>query len=370
MTMQEIPEGEAAEPAAKVSQPVGGDLVRRHRLSTRLWHWANALALFIMLMSGLMIFNAHPRLYWGEYGANPDAAWLEIGSMEGIAFPGWATIPSTYSLADARIWHLAFAWVLLVGVPLYLVWSLVNGHLRRDLWLTRAELKPSHIWHDIKQHARLRFPTGAAALNYNVLQKTAYLGVLLVLLPLVILTGLAMSPGFDAAVPVSSWFGGRQSRALAAFHRGGGLWRFHCRPSRHGGAGRAVQRTTFDDHRQLPLAEGARAMSILVNRRKLLGAGALGASGLVLSGCDRLNANPAFRSALQEAGIVASGHAAADRRTGSGARIFGVGHVAKLPRQRHGGPRHRLLQSPCRHQLSPTGGWKSSGWSNSRSPCP
>jgi thiosulfate reductase cytochrome b subunit len=223
MAMQDIPEGKVPATSATEPAPQGGDLVRRHRLSTRLWHWANALALFIMLMSGLMIFNAHPRLYWGEYGANPDAAWLEIGSMAGIAFPGWATIPSTYSLADARIWHLAFAWVLLVGVPLYLIWSLVNGHLRRDLWLTRAELRPSHVWHDIKEHARLRFPTGAAALQYNVLQKTAYLGVLLVFLPLVILTGLAMSPGFDAAVPVSSWLGGRQSARSLHFIAAGGF---------------------------------------------------------------------------------------------------------------------------------------------------
>jgi thiosulfate reductase cytochrome b subunit len=193
------------------AEPKAGDLVKRHRLSTRLWHWVTALSLIIMMMSGLMIFNAHPRLYWGEYGANTDHAWLQIDSMAGTAFPGWATIPSTYNLADARIWHLAFAWVLLIGVPLYLLWSLLNGHLRRDLWLSRAELRPSHIWHDIKEHARLRFPTGAAAMKYNALQKGAYLLVLLVLLPLVILTGLAMSPGFDAAVPVSAWFGGRQS---------------------------------------------------------------------------------------------------------------------------------------------------------------
>ena len=226
MTMQEPAPAEAAEPAASTSRPTGGDLVPRHRLSTRLWHWANALALFILLMSGLMIFNAHPRLYWGEYGANPDAAWLQIGSLEGIAFPGWLTIPSNYSLADARIWHLAFAWVLLIGVPLYLLWSLVNGHLRRDLWLTRDELRLSHVWHDIKSHARLRFPTGAAALKYNVLQKSAYLGVLLVLLPLVILTGLAMSPGFDAAVPVSSWFGGRQSARSLHFIAAGGFAAF------------------------------------------------------------------------------------------------------------------------------------------------
>ena len=65
----------------------GGDVVRRHRLSTRIWHWINALTLFVMLMSGLMIFNAHPRLYWGQYGANSDPAWLEIGSAERARLP-------------------------------------------------------------------------------------------------------------------------------------------------------------------------------------------------------------------------------------------------------------------------------------------
>lgn len=60
----------------------GGDLVKRHRLSTSIWHWVNAGTLVIMLGSGLMIFNAHPRLYWGSYGANPDPAWLEIGSKD------------------------------------------------------------------------------------------------------------------------------------------------------------------------------------------------------------------------------------------------------------------------------------------------
>lgn len=235
-----------------MSEPQGGDLVRRHRLSTRIWHWVNVVALTTMLMSGLMIFNAHPRLYWGEYGANFDPAWLEIGSnsqgegmlrvggvtvettgvlgvwtdSDGVvqrhAFPHWVTIPSKYSLADARVWHLAFAWVLAFGLLLYLIWSLFNGHIRRDLHITRKEWRPAHIWHDVKEHARLRFPTGVAALKYNILQKLAYAGVLFVLLPLIIVTGLAMSPGTDAAWPwVTEVFGGRQTARslhfLAAF---------------------------------------------------------------------------------------------------------------------------------------------------------
>lgn len=216
-------------------------VVRRHRLSTRLWHWTNALTLLVMVMSGLMIFNAHPRLYWGQYGANADPAWLEIGARseagylrigsaqiettgvlgrwrdgDGIvrerAFPHWATIPSNYSLADGRLWHLAFAWIFSLSLLAYLIRSLWNGHVRRDLAMRKGEWSARHLGREIRGHARLRFPTGAAAARYNSLQKLSYIGVIFVLLPLMIFTGLAMSPGFDAVfTPYVDLFGGRQS---------------------------------------------------------------------------------------------------------------------------------------------------------------
>jgi len=226
---------------------MSGEVIRRHRASTRVWHWINAVTLLVLLMSGLMIFNAHPRLYWGEYGANFDHAWLEIGretgqgylrigalqlDTDGVlgawadpdgarrlrAFPWWATIPSSYSLADGRLWHLAFAWVLSLSLLAYLVWSLVNGHLRRDIHITRREWRWSHIWHDIREHARLRFATGEAARRYGVLQKISYALVLFLLLPLMIVTGLAMSPGSDAWAPLlTQAFGGRQSARSVHF---------------------------------------------------------------------------------------------------------------------------------------------------------
>ncbi len=197
----------------KSDSPVqAGNLVKRHRPSTRIWHWLNALSVLMMVMSGLMIFNAHPRLYWGQYGANFDHAWLELGKGQEVAFPYWMTIPGHYSLSDARVWHLGFALILAFALMIYLLISLWNGHIRRDLHITRAEWSPAHVWHDIKEHARLRFPTGLAALRYNILQKLAYCGVLFVLLPGIILTGMAMSPGMDAALPwLTDIFGGRQS---------------------------------------------------------------------------------------------------------------------------------------------------------------
>ena len=174
-----------------------------------------------------MILNAHPRLYWGHYGANADPAWLEFPEKGGVAFPGWVTIPGHYSLADARLWHLSFAWVLVLALALYLGWSLAGGHLRRDLWPRRGELAPRHLWHDVTEHARLRFPTGAAALRYNILQKLAYGAVLLVLLPLIVLTGMAMSPGLDAAFPwLVELFAGRQSARSLHFLAAVGLLAF------------------------------------------------------------------------------------------------------------------------------------------------
>ena len=198
--------------------------MRRHSRITRAWHWINALTLWILLSSGLMILNAHPRLYWGHAGANADQAWLELAHGDELAFPGWLTLPSYYSLADSRLWHLAFAWVLGLGLLGYLLWALLSGHIKRQLRPRLDELAPAHVWHDIKQHAQLRFPTGAAALNYNVLQKLAYGAVLFVLLPLIVLTGLTMSPGLNAAWPwLVDLFGGRQSARSLHFIAAAGL---------------------------------------------------------------------------------------------------------------------------------------------------
>jgi thiosulfate reductase cytochrome b subunit len=154
-----------------------------------------------------MIFNAHPRLYWGQYGANFDHAWLELPR-----FPWWATIPSTYSLAIARHWHLFFALVLAFGLLAFMVTSLVNKHFQKALRIRKAELAPKHLLGDLRAHLDLRFHDPADPLAFNIFQKISYAGVLFGLLPLVIFTGLALSPGMDAAIPfLTDIFGGRQS---------------------------------------------------------------------------------------------------------------------------------------------------------------
>ena len=134
------------------------------------------------------------------------------------------TIPTHYSLAIAREWHFAFAWVLAAGWLIFALYAIVSRHLWRDLLLTYEEMKPAHLWQDIKDHARLRLPRGEAARHYNPLQKLAYLGVLGLGIPAMILSGLAMSPAMDAAWPwLLTLFDGRQSARSVHFICAAGL---------------------------------------------------------------------------------------------------------------------------------------------------
>ena len=181
--------------------------VYRHRLATRLWHWTNMVAVFVMIGSGLMISNAHPHLYWGVYGANFDRPWFNPP-----AFPGWLTIPSRYNLALGRRWHLLFALVLAFNLLWFMVASLVNRHFTRDLRIRAAELRPAQVRADVRAHLAFRFHDADHPEAFNLLQKLAYAAALFVLLPAMIATGLALSPGWDAGAPwLLALLGGRAS---------------------------------------------------------------------------------------------------------------------------------------------------------------
>lgn len=218
-----------------------GPLVYRQKLLTRITHWVWAISLFFLMLTGLQIFNAFPSLHIGQdSGFDYDNAILTIGAQEvgnelrgitrvlgaefdttGIlgvsggevrAFPAALTIPSTQSLATGRIIHFFFAWLLVGTLALWLVASALNGHLRQ-LVPTLSDLKA--LPRDIADHARLRFHHGA---DYSVLQKLAYASVLFLALPLMILTGLSMSPGMNAAAPwLLDLFQGRQTARTIHF---------------------------------------------------------------------------------------------------------------------------------------------------------
>jgi len=219
-------------------------LYYRHSLPVRIMHWINVLAFFILLMSGLQIFNAHPALNWGRssYDGKPPVLQIHAspspeGKARGItqvmgrdfdttgvlglsrgpdgkllarAFPEWATLPGPQWLAMGRRWHFFFAWVLVLNGFAYVCYSIFSRHLRRELAPDRSDWRS--VGRSIKDHLLFRHPRGEAEKRYNVLQKLTYLIVIFVLLPLMILTGWSMSPRLDTLIP--GWvdlLGGRQA---------------------------------------------------------------------------------------------------------------------------------------------------------------
>jgi thiosulfate reductase cytochrome b subunit len=223
-------------------------LVLRHSALVRVCHWINAICFFFLLMSGLQIFNAHPALTWGRatnfdhpflslsarednngdptggvttiFGHSFDTTGLfgasrgDDGELEERGFPSWATLPAEQDLAMGRRWHFFFAWILVLSGLVYVGNLIARRHIA-DLWPTFADLRA--LPRSILDHARLRFPEGDEALRYNVLQKLAYLSVVIAFLVLV-LAGLTMSPAVDSAFPwLTSLFGGRQAARAAHF---------------------------------------------------------------------------------------------------------------------------------------------------------
>src|SRR5271170_703992 len=223
-------------------------VIYRHSALVRATHWINALCFLILLMSGLQIFNAHPALYWGK-ASSFDKPFLALtaeerddGAVKGVTtlfgksfattglfgasrgdageiaergFPAWATIPSYQDLATGRRWHFFFAWILVLNGLVYVANLLVRRRLTREFLPSAREVRS--IPHSIWEHARLRFPKGDDALHYNVLQKLAYLSVIIAF-PILILAGLTMSPGIDSGFPwLLSLFGGRQSARAIHF---------------------------------------------------------------------------------------------------------------------------------------------------------
>lgn len=226
-------------------------VVARHGWLTRIWHWVNALCLIILLMSGLTIFNAHPRLYWGDSGNVHDPAWAAVasgaddayvrigstiipstgfmghwrddnGRVQNWAFPSWATIPGYYDLAAGRRWHLFFAWIFSIGLTLYMLGALLGRHISRNLHMRGKDWQPNSLWASIKSHAKGQFAQKETDAEndqiYNPLQKLSYIAIIFIALPLMIATGLAMSPQMNAAMPwLPELFGGRQSARSVHF---------------------------------------------------------------------------------------------------------------------------------------------------------
>ena len=190
--------------------PGGRTDTYRHPPLVRISHWLNVIAVVVLIMSGLNILAAHPQLYWGLRSTFDDP-WVAFGTI-----PSWVMLPQGRNLAEARHWHFFFAWVFVINGLIYLAYGFVTRRFGRRLWPTGADLKG--FWPSVKEHARFHFPKDDEARTYNVIQKLTYVTMILVVLPMMLITGLSMSPGFNAIGGILlDLMGGRQSARTLHF---------------------------------------------------------------------------------------------------------------------------------------------------------
>ncbi len=251
----------------------------RHSAVVRVTHWITTLSFLALLVTGVEILISHPRFYWGEAGnaLTPPLFKLPIPASR-------ATVPTGYGyvLPDQNGWsrylHFQSAWVAVLTGLLYVGFGLFSGHFRQNLLPARDGLSQRGIWMEIARHLRFRRPGEEEAWSYNVLQRLTYLLVVFVLFPLVIWTGLAMSPAIASGGP-----GGGHRFRRPAVRANDTLLRLHIPgafpfgPHRDGRSGRVPQPDAGDDHR--PPRRAWRADMKMLSRRRLITAGLAGTAG-------------------------------------------------------------------------------------------
>ena len=191
----------------------------RHAALVRVTHWITTLCFFALLVSGMEIVISHPRFYWGETGnvLTTPLFKIPIPSSRSLVPTGYG-----YVMPDQNGWsralHFQSAWIVVLTGLLYVIWGLVTGHFRKGLLPAKNDLSRRGISTVIANHLRFKRPSDEEAWSYNVLQRLTYLFVIFILFPLVIWTGLAMSPAFVSAFPATvTLLGGRQTARTLHF---------------------------------------------------------------------------------------------------------------------------------------------------------
>jgi thiosulfate reductase cytochrome b subunit len=219
---------------ARSSNPPSGN-ARGHTGWVRITHWIVAASVLTLAVSGFTILMAHPRLYWGAVGNDLTPALIELPISRNYRHGGWelstpsfpdggpaASVIRTYDILNENSWarslHFLAAWFLVVTGLIYLVAGMLSGHLRRDLVPRRGELRAQLLRDDLAAHLRGHVPAAPGGPPYGLLQKSTYCAVVFLALPLMALTGWAMSPAMNAAYPfLSGMFGGTQSARTIHF---------------------------------------------------------------------------------------------------------------------------------------------------------
>lgn len=177
-----------------------------HSYSVRICHWVNVVACVYLLWSGIHIFLDFPELYWGHTGYRGYPAAFKLADW-GLS---WDDAGKLGDRRWGRNYHFTFAWVFLINGLVYVGWNLYTKHFRNQMWPSRTELTAAHVGTELRDH--LRWRSRDTSHSYGSLQKISYLILIFVYVPLMILSGIAQSPGFTAAMPwLLDLFGGRQS---------------------------------------------------------------------------------------------------------------------------------------------------------------
>lgn len=209
-----------------------------HPAWVRICHWLVALSFLALTFSGYVILMCHPRLYWGEVGNELTPALIELPISRNHQHDDWGPrTPFTEDAAGpvsavrkavifnenswARSLHFLAAWFFVVAGAIYLLAGIITGHFRRHFWPSTDELSLGPFWREVIDHLRLRIRPATGGPQYGLLQKCTYCFVVFVAMPLIVSTGLAMSPAVTAAYPVlGSLFGGFQSARTIHFFAG------------------------------------------------------------------------------------------------------------------------------------------------------
>jgi len=218
-------------PAAAASLQAG----QGHALWVRICHWVAVGAVLCLLVSGYAMLMTNPRLYWGEVGNSLIPPLLELPVSRNYQHGGWSeptpffdtpdspvSASRGYEILNQNSWgrslHFLASWFLVAVGLTYLVFGLLSGHLRRNLVPRGAELKPRTLWADLVSHLRLQIAPARGGPPYGLLQRCAYCLVVFVVAPLIVLSGLTMSPTVTASWPVLlDLFGGYQSARTIHF---------------------------------------------------------------------------------------------------------------------------------------------------------
>jgi thiosulfate reductase cytochrome b subunit len=179
----------------------------RHTVLIRLTHWINTISFLALLESGFAILQAQPALYWGETGFFGDPSLINLPILQNEHLSG-----------TGRGLHFFAAWICVVNGGIYVLSGLLTHHFRRDMVPARSKLAWRPVLQMLLNQLRLKKPSEEQFHTYNVLQRLTYLAVIFLLFPLVILSGLAMSPAIVAVVPgLVEVFGGYQSARTIHF---------------------------------------------------------------------------------------------------------------------------------------------------------